>query len=332
VTLGVETRSVTTREVAERLRKEARVLAVSHEAPDGDALGCLSAILLTCELRGVACSAYVPGRGAFPAEYSFLPGLQGVMRGDPPQLTTGTTVYFLDCASSLRGQSDGFAGKSVRVNIDHHPDNPGFAEMNLLDRSAPSTTAILHEVFKAGGFPTDARVATALYVGLVTDTGRFQYSNTTPAAHRIAAELQEEGCDIGAVYHRVYESTPLPKVRLMERMLSRMELRLGEVLAVSWLGDDDFTEAGADEGHAEGLIDTLRCVEGVRVAVLAREKRWKGQVETKVSLRSNDGAVDVADLAHERGGGGHMGAAGFTSEGAVGPVLSWVESNVKGRL
>jgi phosphoesterase RecJ-like protein len=323
---------ITAAEAAERLRREGRVLAVTHEAPDGDALGCISALLLMCERLGVACSGYVPGESALPAEYLFLSALERVLRGDPPSIEAGTTVYFLDCASALRGDSDGFADKAVRVNIDHHQDNPSFAEFNLVDDKASSTTAILHEVFKAGGLPVDPEVATALYVGLVTDTGRFQYSNTSPEAHRIAAELQERGCDVNAVYRHVYESTPLCKVLLLQRMLSRIELRLAGALVVSWLGNGDFAETGANEGHAEGLIDSLRRVEGVRVAALARE-RWRGDcVETKVSLRSTDGAVDVAALAHEQGGGGHVRAAGFTSGEPVMSVLAWIEREVKARL
>jgi phosphoesterase RecJ-like protein len=325
-------RTITAAGIAERLRGEAGVLAVTHEAPDGDALGCLSALLLMCERLGVSCRAYVPGESSFPAEYSFLPRLKGVLRGDPPAVEAGTSVYFLDCASALRGDSNGFTGEAVRVNIDHHQDNPSYAEFNLVDGKAPSTSAMLHKVFKAGGFPADPEVATALYVGLVTDTGRFQYSNTSPEAHRIAAELQEQGCDISAVYRRVYESVPLPKMLLLQRMLSRMELRLEGALVVSWLGNGDFAETGADEGHAEGLIDNLRCVDGVRVAALARERRRGDLVETKVSLRSSDGVVDVADLAHEQGGGGHVRAAGFTSDQTVMSVLGWIERGVKARL
>jgi phosphoesterase RecJ-like protein len=325
-------RAATPVEVAARLRNEARVLAVTHEAPDGDALGCLSAFLLMCEQLGVACEAFVPGTSGFPDEYKFLPFLDGVQRGSAPAIESDTTVYFLDCASLLRGDSDGFATDLPRVNIDHHQDNPSFGDLNLVESRASSTTALLHEVFKAGGFPIDAQVATALYVGLLTDTGRFQYSNTTPEAHRIAAELQELGCDINAVNREVYERVPLAKVLLLERMLSRLEMRLGGALVTSWLGNADYAEAGAHEGHGEGLIDTLRCIAGVRVAALARERELGDRVETKVSLRSTDGGVDVAALAHEHGGGGHVRAAGFTTEGPAGAVLEWVERSVGAKL
>jgi phosphoesterase RecJ-like protein len=325
-------RAVTVGEVAERLRSERRVLAVSHEAPDGDALGCLSAFLLVCEGIGIACTAYIPGESDFPPEYLFLPRVEGILRGAPPAIEPDTTVYFFDCASLLRSNSHDFPDNVARVNVDHHQDNPGFGEFNLVDESAPSTSAILYDIVTAGGFPLGADVATALYVGLVTDTGRFQYSNTTPRAHRMAAELQEAGVDVGSVYRQVFESTPLPKLLLLQRALAHLEVRLGGALVVSWLGNGDFAQAQAGEGHAEGIIDTLRRIQGARVAALVRERVRDGRAQTKVSLRSTDGRVDVASLAHQRGGGGHTRAAGFTSDEDVQTVLAWIESQVEAGL
>jgi bifunctional oligoribonuclease and PAP phosphatase NrnA len=332
VTAGAEPRSVTAAEVADRLRVESRLLVVSHEAPDGDALGCVSALLLVADRLGIESQAYIPGEAGFPPELAFLPRVKGVLRGSPPPIDPGTTVYLLDCASLLRSNSHGFSGSAPRVNIDHHQDNPGYGELNLVEPSAPSTTAILHEVFKAGGFPIDAEVATALYVGLVTDTGRFQYSNTTPGAHRMAAELQEAGVDIASVYRELYEKTPLPKLLLLQRALGHLEVRLAGALVVSWLGNDDFAQAGALEGHAEGIIDTLRRIEGVRVAALVRETRHAGRVGTKVSLRSTDGRVDVAAVAQKRGGGGHVRAAGFVSDEGVPVVIEWIEDQIRASL
>ncbi|NLV72186.1 MAG: bifunctional oligoribonuclease/PAP phosphatase NrnA [Actinobacteria bacterium] len=328
MTEGPTAGSVTPAEVAERLRGEKRILAVSHEAPDGDALGCLSAFLLMCEQLGIPCRGYVPGESGIPPEYLFLPKVRGVLRGRPPSLEPETTIYFFDCASLLRSNSHGFPEDVVRINIDHHADNPGYGEYNLVDADAASTTVILHEIFEAGGFSVDREVATALYVGLVTDTGRFQYSNTTPDAHRTAAALQECGVDVAWVYRQVYESTPLPKLLLLERALRHLEVRLGGALAVSWLGNDDFVQTGADEGHAEGLIDTLRRIHGVRVAALVREKSGENGVQAKVSLRSTDGSLNVAELAHKRGGGGHARAAGFTVDEDLATVLDWIETEV----
>jgi len=315
--------------IAERLKSEKAVVAVSHEAPDGDALGCLSALLLMCEKLGIACVGFIPGQAGFPPEYCFLPRLEKVVRGDHLPEILGAAVYLLDCASPSRLLSGEIPSKAVRINIDHHQDNSLFGDINLVEPTAPSTTALLYEIFCAGNLPLDVDIATALYVGLVTDTGKFQYSNTTPHAHRLAAELLECGVDASAVCHLVYESVPLPKLQLLGRALSRLEVRLGGALAVSRLANGDFAEFGADEGHAEGVIDTIRLLRGVRVAVLLKEKIGKGGVETKASLRSTDGSVDVAALAHEWGGGGHVRAAGFTARADADHVLEWLEGRLE---
>ncbi len=326
------TPSITPAGVAERLRAEKRILVVTHEQPDGDALGSLVALSLVAESLGIVVDAYVPGDGPFPGEYSFLPGLAAVQRGGPPEVDDGTTVYMLDCASLLRSHGDRFEAGAFRVNIDHHQDNPGYGELNLIVPAAPSTTAILHDIFKTGGLAVDAEVATALYVGLVTDTGRFQYSNTTPGAHRMAAELIEVGLDVNAVYRRVFESTPLPKLVLLQQALCHLEVRLEGQLVMAWVGPDDFARAGAQESHTEGLVDQLRRIQGTRVAAFVRLRAGDGVPECKVSLRSTDGTVNVADIAGLQGGGGHVRAAGFTWGAAVPEVLDWVESEVRSRL
>lgn len=319
-------------EVAARLGEESRILAVSHESPDGDALGCLVAFLLVCEQLGVPCSAFVPGENAFPPEYAFLPKVGEVVRGDWPVVEGGTSVYFFDCASLHRSAPEYLDSEIESVNIDHHPDNPLYGDLNLVDPSAPSTSSLLYEVLCAGRLHIDRDIATALYVGLVTDTGKFQYSNTSPRAHRLAAELQELGVDVVAVSRKVYENLPLCKLLLLGRALTRLDVRLKGALVVSWLENDDFLETGASEGHAEGIIDTLRQTEGARVAALARERLKAGRVETKVSLRCMDGSIDVAAIAHEQGGGGHRQAAGFTAEEDVSTVLAWLEDRVRASL
>jgi len=191
---------------------------------------------------------------------------------------------------------------------------------------------LLYQVFKAGRLPVDKEIATALYVGLVTDTGRFQYSNTTPWAHLMAKELQESGVDVVQVYREVYESVPLPKLRLLGRALQRAEAHAGGTVVAAWLAEEDFTAAGATEGHTEGLVDVLRQAKGARVAVLARMKRQDGRPVTKVSLRSLDGGVDVSAIARQRGGGGHVQAAGFTAEEELAEVLSWTVGQAVERL
>ena len=320
---------MTAAEVAERLRDEKHVLIVSHEAPDGDALGCLTAFSLMCERLGIPHVAYIPGEAPFPSEYRFLPRLHDVVRGVPPAAEPETTVYMLDCASMQRGGAHLFGDGLTVVTIDHHQDNPGDADLNLLDPTAASSSAILYDIFRAGHFPVDVQVAASLYVGLVTDTGRFQYSNTDPRAHRMAADLQEAGVDVAAIAREVYESVPLAKVRLLGRALAHMEVKQDGLLVTSWLREDDFQAAGADPSHSEGIIDTLRTVRGASLAILAREKGKESGPETKVSLRCTDGSVDVAAVAALKGGGGHKAAAGFTAAGDILEVLHWTEQQLQ---
>ncbi len=332
MTVPFQARAVSREELAERLRRERQVLAVSHEAPDGDALGSICALLLMCERLGIPCMAYIPGEAPFPEEYGFLPRLHSVVRGAIPSVEPPTTAYLLDCASLGRSNSASFGEGVIRVNIDHHHDNPGYGELNLLDARAPSTTALLYDIFKVGRLPMDVEIAAALYVGLVTDTGRFQYGNTSPEAHRMAAELQELGVDVAAVSRQVYESVPFAKLRLLGRALEHAQVRAGGALVLSWLNDDDFAASGATEAHVEGLIDTLRQTKGARVAVLARSKGRGERPQTKVSLRSLDSGIDVSAIAREQGGGGHQQAAGFTAEAELAEVLAWTERRVLAEL
>jgi bifunctional oligoribonuclease and PAP phosphatase NrnA len=325
-------RRVTAADVADRLRGEKHVLAVTHESPDGDALGCLTAFVLMCERLGVPYVAFVPGEAPFPVEYQFLPRLHDVVRGTAPLIGPESTVYMLDCASLARGGCHLFGDGVTLMTIDHHQDNPGNADLNLIEPAAASTTAILYDIFRAGRLPIDVQIAASLYVGLLTDTGRFQFSNTNAQAHRMAADLQDLGVDISAISRQVYESVPLPKLRLLGRALEHAEVKRGGALVTSWLREEDFAATGADGSHAEGIIDTLRTIRGATVAVLARQRSGEAGADTKVSLRCTDGKVDVAAIAALRGGGGHKQAAGFTAVGDVTEVLEWTERQLQSVL
>lgn len=325
----VQGTAVTHAEVAARLKSEQRIIIMAHENPDGDAIGCVVALMLMAERLGLPYDAYLPGKTPIPEEYRFLPGIDRILRGPYPPVDACTSAYIMDCASAARLDLAHLRCAGACLNLDHHPDNGAFGTHNLLDRTAASTTQILYEVFEAGGLPVDAEVGTALYVGLVTDTGRFQYSNTTPAAHRMAAALQEVGVDVNAVYRAVYETMPLVKVQLLQRALARLELRLEGRLALSWLDASDFAELHADESHTEGIIDSLRTISGVRIAALVRERLSDDATEYKVSLRATDGTTDVASIAHMQEGGGHTQAAGYTTHQELGVALDWIEEQAR---
>jgi bifunctional oligoribonuclease and PAP phosphatase NrnA len=315
--------------LAQRLAGERRIVVVAHESPDGDAIGSVVAVTLAARRMGVHCVSYIPGSGPLPRDYAFLPLQQEILRGELPSFA-GATAWVLDCATPERVVPGLLEAAGVTVNIDHHADNTCWGSLNLVDPEAASTTEVLFGMFTAGGVPVDVDMATALYVGLVTDTGRFQFGNTSPAAHRMAAGLQELGADVSDVYRQVYGSYPPEKLRLLGTALSRLSLRLDGRLVVSWLGLRDM--AAADESFAEGIIDSLRTVKGVRVAALLRERRTSEGVEIKVSLRSTDGTVDVSSIAHVWHGGGHVQAAGFTSRELREAVIRGIESETLARL
>ena len=167
-------------------------------------------------------------------------------------------------------------------------------------------------------------IATALYTGLVTDTGRFQYSNTTPKALHLAAELVEAGADLRQIFQGVYESMPFPKMLLLARALDRAALYEDGRVVVSYLVRSDFGEVGAVEPYSEGIIDVLRAVEGAELAALIREPPRDGSPARKISLRSSSDRIDVSAIARASGGGGHRQAAGFSSDLSIEEITAFI--------
>jgi phosphoesterase RecJ-like protein len=183
------------------------------------------------------------------------------------------------------------------------------------------------------GVELTPQIAEALYVGVVTDTGRFMYENTGPAAHLMAADLIEAGVDVHEIYRRLYEGVPEPKLALLTRALGRMQRFDGGRLTFARLTRTDFAATGAEESYTEGIIDHLRAVQGTKVAALARELTCHDRRGvSKVSLRATDGAVDVSLIARAQGGGGHRQAAGFTTEMDPADLVAFLRDAVAAQL
>src|SRR5439155_7053264 len=220
----------------------------------------------------------------------------------------------LDCANESRIADPEVLGRvPLSIDIDHHHDNTRFGQINLIVPDASSTGEVLRDLFGQLDVVLTPDIAEALYIALVTDTGRFQYTNTTPKALRLAAELVEAGADVHAVFQQVYESVEFAKLKLLARALGRAEVLEGGRIVVSHLLRTDFAEAGAAEPYSEGLIDYLRAVEGAELAVLIREQ-LHGPHAYKGSLRSSIDELDVSAIARRFGGGGHRQAAGFSTD------------------
>jgi phosphoesterase RecJ-like protein len=300
----------------------------THESPDGDAIGSLLGAGLALEGAGRDVRFYLAGATPLPHEYGFL-AVDRIER-EPPGDLEQRELWAFDCGSARRvGPDQRVLERPLRViNVDHHHDNTRFGALDLVDAAAACTAQIVERLLREAGIAIGSAVAEALYVGLVTDTGRFQYSNTTPDAFRLAARLVEEGAKPARVFGEIWETVPFAKQRLLGIALEHARLEVSGRLLVTWLTRDDYRAAGADEPFSEGVVDHLRAVEGVTVAALVREPRELDGPRHKVSLRARDAGVDVSKIARVRGGGGHVGAAGFTSDESLQEIVEFLRSSV----
>jgi phosphoesterase RecJ-like protein len=254
------------------------------------------------------------------------------MRAPPPDAAERVLVA-VDCANERRlGPDPGLLRQApLRVDIDHHHDNTRFGDANLVVGEASSTAEVLVDVFAALGVELTPEIAEPLYVALVTDTGRFQYSNTTPKALRLAADLVEAGADVHGVFKQVYESVQFAKLKLLARALERAQIYEGGRLVISYLLRDDFAQVGAAEPFSEGIIDYLRAVEGAQMAALIREPPRSDGPARRISLRASSDEVDVSVIARAGGGGGHRQAAGFSSDASIGEIAEFIRQGFIGR-
>jgi bifunctional oligoribonuclease and PAP phosphatase NrnA len=319
-------------EVAEEIRAADRFLLTTHEGPDGDALGSLLATHKLLQQLGKDSVMFLAAKEfPLPVEYRFLP-LEEVFH-EPPVDLVDRLVVFLDCGNIDRMPVDFLRRDDARIlNIDHHHDNTLFGNLNLVDTRASCTAEILYRLARPLGAEITPDIATALYVALVTDTGRFMYENTGPDSHRMAAELIEAGVDVHDIYRRLYERVPIEKLHLVARAVERIQ-RLDECrLAVTYISAEDYLETGANESLTEGIIDHVRALEGAEVAAMVRDKSDGGAYARKVSLRSATGTVDVSAIAQRHGGGGHPRAAGFSTDLPYDELLKVLCTEVKAEL
>ena len=299
--------------IADALRQHDRFLVVTHENPDGDALGSLLAATLALRQLGKDVVMYLAGQTPLPREYAFMP--LDELRREPPADAADRVLLAVDCAKEDRiGDETALSRAPLVLNVDHHHDNTRFGNLNLIVADASSTGEVLRDLFAELGVELTPELAEPLYIALVTDTGRFQYANTTPKALRLAAELVDAGADIHAVFQEVYESVEFAKLKLLARALGRAEVLEGGRIVVSHLLRADFAAVGASEPYSEGIIDYLRAVEGAELAVLVREQLSVGAATHKGSLRSSIDELDVSAIARRFGGGGHRQAAGFSTD------------------
>ncbi len=305
---------------AEALAAAERIVVTGHIRPDGDALGSMLGLALAARDAGKTAHATFGEPFVIPASYTFLDRSCLV----PPDADLGEIDVFVACdaaAPDRLGSVAPLAATAATVLvIDHHLSNNGFGDIAVIDPTAAATAELVYDLIVALGWDISPAVAAALYTGVVTDTGRFQYSSTSPHLHRMTAKLLEAGVRPDEIGQRLYEASPFAYLRVASAVMGRAVLDRDRSLVWSVLYREDLEEAGIGPEDAESLIDLIRIAEEAQVACLLKE------VEpglTKGSLRSR-GAVDVAAVATALGGGGHHNAAGFVSEGAPEAVIDLV--------
>jgi len=319
-------------QMASELRTGDRFLLTTHEGPDGDALGSLLAMHLILEQLGKDSVMFLDAtQFPLPLEYRFLP-LTDVFHEAPADVVD-RTLLFLDCGNIDRMPVEFLRREGAHIlNIDHHHDNTRFGGLNLVKVDASSTAEIIWRLATVLGAEITPEIAVALYVGLITDTGKFMYENTDPDSHRMAAELIEAGVNVDEINRRLYERVPIEKAKLVARAIEGIERFDGDRLALTYISSGDYEATGASELHTEGIIDHVRALDGTLVAGVVRDKPDGGRAARKVSLRSSDGSVDVSAIAREHGGGGHVRAAGFGTDLTYAEIVEFVRGEVAKQL
>lgn len=299
--------------------EQERFTLLSHISPDGDTLG--AALALRLLLKRLGKTAEVVCANPVPKIYAFLPGAEQVVM--PENAAGYENVISVDCADAPR------FGRAIRIFeaakhtavIDHHKTNPGFGEINLVVADAAATAEVIHELFVRMDMPIERDEAICLYTGIVTDTGNLSYSNTTGNALRIIADFVEKKLvDIAELNRLIYRTVPYCKTRVQGFVNSNIQLEGGGMIGVGTLTQDQMHGYGATNEDCEGIIDGIRDVECVKIAIFIREGV---DGSYKVSLRSKD-IGDVGRLAELHGGGGHENAAGYTAHEPLSTVKAQI--------
>ncbi|NOY56455.1 MAG: bifunctional oligoribonuclease/PAP phosphatase NrnA [Actinobacteria bacterium] len=304
------------------LRDASHIAVACHVGPDGDAIGSALGFAASALLAGRACVVSFGEPFVLPPIYDYLP-LEVLV---PPQEFPAQpeVMVSIDAASldRLGNLVPSATSSGCLIVIDHHVSNPGFGDINVIDADAAASAEIVFRLLRELEWPIDESVATALLTGIVTDTGRFQYSNTSPEALRIAAELIEAGARPEVIGQNMYERVPFSFLKLEGDVLARAELDGDIVWSV--LYQEDLTRWGIGMEDTDPLIDAVRVAWEAAVAVLIKEL---ADGTFKASLRSR-GVVDVGSIASAYGGGGHHNAAGFSHTGPPGAIMAAIKARL----
>ncbi len=301
-------------QIGDVLRKHQSFVLISHVRPDGDAIG--SQLALGYSLMAAGKSVRLINEDGLPDNLAFMAGSDKIELPPAEPLDVEVAIA-LDTATKPRlGDAALNAASKAKIwlNIDHHKSNPSYGDLNLIDSTSPATGQILYQLITVLDLPLPDETRDAIYVAVSTDTGSFQYPSTTAKTYEMAADLIKRGLDVGKINSDTYDNHPYRRVELMRALLNTLELSEDGLVANWELRDKTRIDLALLPEDSEGLIDIIRAIRGVQLAVFF-EELIDGKI--RISMRSKDKRVDVCKVALEFGGGGHALAAGIRMKGPL---------------
>lgn len=307
--------------ILEEIKKANNIVILTHENPDGDAIGSSLGFLMALEKMGKNADLIIP---ELPRVYQFLPDANKIKKEGKKE--EYDLAIALDSATikMLNGWSNYFETAKVKVVIDHHGTNTMYGDYNYVNPDAPACSQILIQIIEYFGIEIDKEIGTCILTGIITDTGGFQYKSTTPETFEFASELLKKGVNVSDIYKRVMNTKSRASFELRKRAMDRMEFLENGRIAITYITKQDEEELNAESGDHEGIVEEGRAIEGVEVSIFIRETK-NGY---RVSLRSNN-YVNVSDVCIMFGGGGHVHAAGCTIAQSLEQVKEKITNQVK---
>jgi len=306
--------NATFEQIGDIIRRHQSFVLLSHVRPDGDAIG--SQLALGFALEAAGKRVRLINEDGLPENLAFLPGSHRI-ETPPADPVDAEVVIALDTATKPRlGEAALHAASAATLwlNIDHHISNPRYGDFNYIDSTSPATGQILYDLITALDLPFPDETRDAIYVAVSTDTGSFQYPSTTSKTYELGADLIRRGLDVGKINELTYDSHPFRRVQLMRALLNTLECSEDGLIAHWEMRDKLRTDLALKPEDSEGLIDYIRAIRGVMVAVFFEELP-DGKI--RISMRSKDRRIDVCKIGMEFGGGGHALAAGIRMPGPL---------------
>lgn len=313
-------------DILEEIKKAQNIVVLTHESPDGDAISSSLSVMHVVEQLGKKVDVIIP---EFPRDFQFLPGAEKILqKGNCENYDLAISV---DCSDLKRlvGSKEYFETAKTTIQIDHHSVNAMFADFNYVDPVAPSCCQVLIAMFEYYGLEITKDLATCILTGMITDTGGFQWGGVSPETFEFAAELVRKGAKLKEICRIALRKKSKAHCELERLVYNRLEYFEDGKIALAYLTLEDYNKLNTEMGDDEGLVEMLRDIEGVQVAVLLKEK--DGTNGFKGSLRSHE-TVNVSDIALLLGGGGHRGAAGCFIVGTVEQAKAKIIDAIKHEL